>query len=299
MIYRIFTLAGLLLSASASAATPSTQPAAGTLQAIVTDSSAKSTTQSSTAMTVDEGEVLRAISNAEAIAAADPFHQNQKEKATWLGVATVRPPRPMMTQLKINSGLLVYQVAPKSPAESAGLKADDIIQKLDDQLVVNPEQIAELIRLHKPGDHVTLLVMHEGSPTTLNATLIEHEASPIPDVSNVFVTRGQPVTVRIQPSGTYDAKIDSFNNDGKQYKMPGADGSPTVLKNLKSIYTNDNHVFILQQDDDHKTLTITGKDKKRLFAGPIDTAEQRAQIPADLQEEFKAMQKMVEQTNQK
>ena len=56
--------------------------------------------------------------------------QGKTEKAAWLGVATSRPPLALLKQLKIKSGLVVDEVIPGSPAELAGLKPQDVIEKL-------------------------------------------------------------------------------------------------------------------------------------------------------------------------
>ena len=67
------------------------------------------------------------------------------------------------------------EVVPGSPADKAGLKQFDLIQKLDDQLLVDERQLSVLVHSHKPGETVTLAVIREGKPHTLKATLGEHE----------------------------------------------------------------------------------------------------------------------------
>jgi hypothetical protein len=97
------------------------------------------------------------------------------EKHLWLGVAVSPVPPVVAHQLKLPEGvgLVVDEVMPESPAAKAGLKEYDVLHKLDDQLLVNPEQLQTLVRMHKPGDQVTLNVFHDGESTDLKATVQE------------------------------------------------------------------------------------------------------------------------------
>ncbi|HEX8791795.1 MAG TPA: PDZ domain-containing protein [Polyangiaceae bacterium] len=60
-------------------------------------------------------------------------------------------------------GVRVLAVAPKSPAEAAGLKsAGDVIAAVDGQSVDSPEKLADAIAKHAPGETVKLLVFGDG-----------------------------------------------------------------------------------------------------------------------------------------
>jgi len=58
-------------------------------------------------------------------------------KATYLGVATSFPPEPLADQLKLAKGvgLLVEFIDAKGPAAAAGLRKNDVLTRLDDQLL--------------------------------------------------------------------------------------------------------------------------------------------------------------------
>ena len=51
-------------------------------------------------------------------------------------------------------GLLVNHVVPGSPAKLAGIEKHDVLHRLDDQYLINPPQLAVLIRTREPGDTV-------------------------------------------------------------------------------------------------------------------------------------------------
>lgn len=99
------------------------------------------------------------------------------QKTTFLGVV-VKPVGPSTAEqlgLAVGTGLRLMQVAPDSPAEAAGLVAGDVLTHINDQLLVNPQQLAVLIRSYAGGDTATLRVMREGEAKTLDAKLAERE----------------------------------------------------------------------------------------------------------------------------
>lgn len=85
---------------------------------------------------------------------------------TYLGISTVPPPAALADQLKLPAErcLMIDSVEADSPAAAADLKAFDVLEKLDDQLIVNSDQLTVLVRMRKPGDEVTLTLIREGRP---------------------------------------------------------------------------------------------------------------------------------------
>jgi hypothetical protein len=105
-----------------------------------------------------------------------PFHHEMK-KGGYLGISTDAPPPVLRKHLGLHDGfgLVIDEVIHDSPAAKAGLKKFDVLQKVDDQLVINFEQLSVLIHSHKTGDEVKLAIIHEGKPETITAKLGEHE----------------------------------------------------------------------------------------------------------------------------
>jgi serine protease Do len=82
---------------------------------------------------------------------------NAVAPATWLGI------RGEAETGGTTHGVRLTAVAPQSPAEKAGLKANaDVIAAVDGQPIDGPEKLAEAIGRHAPGDTVKLLVFGEG-----------------------------------------------------------------------------------------------------------------------------------------
>ena len=68
-------------------------------------------------------------------------------------------------------GIVVSFVAKGSPAEKAGLKANDVLTQMDDQLIINAEQLQTLIKGKKNGDDVSLTYYRQGKEHTAKAKL--------------------------------------------------------------------------------------------------------------------------------
>ena len=100
---------------------------------------------------------------------------NADRDHAYLGVHTSRLDRGTSYQLGLPTGvhLQVEKVAPGSPAEEAGVKLYDVLLKLDDQLLINPEQLKTLVRLRNPGERISLSILRQAKPLSLSVELLE------------------------------------------------------------------------------------------------------------------------------
>jgi S1-C subfamily serine protease len=69
------------------------------------------------------------------------------------------------------TGAVVSDVAPGSPAAQAGLRAQDIITKIDSKDLTDESSLAAALASHKPGDKVSLSVDRGGSEQQISVTL--------------------------------------------------------------------------------------------------------------------------------
>jgi putative serine protease PepD len=70
-----------------------------------------------------------------------------------------------------SGGVTVSAVSAGSAADSAGLKAGDVITAVDGTKVATAEKLRAIIAGHKPGDSITLTIDRGGSSKTITATL--------------------------------------------------------------------------------------------------------------------------------
>ena len=94
-------------------------------------------------------------------------------QSTYLGVSMDTIPAVLRAQLSLPEGIgiVLSFVAKGSPAEKAGLKANDVLTQMDDQLIINAEQLQTLIKGKKPGDDVSLTYYRQGKEHTAKAKL--------------------------------------------------------------------------------------------------------------------------------
>jgi serine protease Do len=73
----------------------------------------------------------------------------------FLGVTTIK-------EENGPAGAKVGEVSENSPAEKAGLKEGDLITKIDENTIDDPNDLTKTIRGHKPGDKVTITYKRDG-----------------------------------------------------------------------------------------------------------------------------------------
>jgi hypothetical protein len=222
-------------------------------------------------------------------------YQQKMEKGSYVGIATSPIPAVLREQLKLQSGvgLVVDRVEPKSPAEAAGVKAYDVIQKLDDQLLVNPHQFGVLVRTLKPEQEVTLTVIRETKPTEIKIKPIEKELPVLDEMAamtpttvwrNDRVNAGKVTLTTPRPG----AAVGWGGGPG------GADNAPFDRTEMVTIAKDNLLIKTSLNAKGQRTLTATDTQTgKVIFDGPVDTEEQRKALPPAVAEQFQTMDKMV------
>ena len=69
------------------------------------------------------------------------------------------------------AGAAIESVKSGTPADSAGVKAGDVVTKIDGVTVDNADDLTAKISAHQPGDKVTLTVTRNGATKTIDVTL--------------------------------------------------------------------------------------------------------------------------------
>jgi len=70
-----------------------------------------------------------------------------------------------------DKGAIVMSVVKDSPAEKAGIKADDIVVELQGEPVTGANELMNRIAVQKPGTEVELVILREGKRKTFTVTL--------------------------------------------------------------------------------------------------------------------------------
>lgn len=96
----------------------------------------------------------------------DTPHDMFSWRSSFLGVETEGLTTQLAEFFGVKEGVLVRSVVKGSAAETAGLKAGDIITKIEGQPVTSPRSVTALLR--KAGANVTLTVVRSHKEITLN-----------------------------------------------------------------------------------------------------------------------------------
>ena len=177
----------------------------------------------------------------------------KEASGTYLGVAMGEIPPLTRAQLGLPEGIgvSVGHVTKGSAAEKAGLKVNDIITQLDDQLIINSQQLQTLIRTKKPGDEVTVTYIRKGKEHKAKAKLTKGQpTAPVPQVFRLgngqlmpfnlpngaegqwkhFNLPNGPGQGQMQMFKLNPQNLDQLNEQLKNLQIPGMD--PAQLKKL-------------------------------------------------------------------
>lgn len=91
----------------------------------------------------------------------------------WLGIQLqeVTTEIAAALSLKEQGGVLVAEVLDGTPAKKAGLESGDVILRLSDDTVANPNELSRRVASLSPGDKVRLRVLRDGKERNLTVTL--------------------------------------------------------------------------------------------------------------------------------
>lgn len=115
-------------------------------------------------------------------------------RSSMLGVEAEALESQLAAYFGVKEGVLVRSVTKSTVAEKAGLKAGDVLLKVDDMKVMTPRDVTTAIRTARSKDRkqVALLVMREKREVTLNATFEDEPTSsekPVPRSRSVTTQR--------------------------------------------------------------------------------------------------------------
>jgi serine protease Do len=110
------------------------------------------------------------------------YFNNMDENRAMLGVVTE----------EAKDGAEVTDVTEESAAAKAGIKEGDVISKVGDMKIENPDDLTEAIRKHKPGDKVTITLQRNKQEQKVTAELGKWKG-----VSAFSFTPGQNYNIRV------------------------------------------------------------------------------------------------------
>jgi hypothetical protein len=148
-------------------------------------------------------------------------HKMLDEKAGYLGVQIQDLSAQLGEHFKVKDGkgVLVSEVVKDSPAEKAGLKAGDIVTKVNDKEIENAADLTNTIRSYDPETKVSVSVIRDGKKKNLEATLGESENSFMYQFGDLGeLGDKQKMMLKMHPEGLDDFEFHGFPFDKEELK---------------------------------------------------------------------------------
>jgi serine protease Do len=76
-----------------------------------------------------------------------------------------------VTTEKADQGVEIQDITKESAAQKAGLKEGDVITKIDDKKIEDPDDLSKAIKAHKPGEKVTVTYLRDKKEQKVTAEL--------------------------------------------------------------------------------------------------------------------------------
>jgi len=191
-----------------------------------------------------------------------------RQQASWLGVNIMRLPpevRAQLPGLTPGVGFVIKSLDPDGPAEIAGLQPNDVLWKINGQILVNEAQLWVLLGIWKPGEVVDVEYFRGGRPATAKLTL--GKARP----PGGFTVTPSDVPFVVAPPGT---------------------GMPLHIVNVprrEASIDHDDGRAVLTFDQTGFHVKITDPKGKALYDGPLFDANRNIQVPEAWKERVESL----------
>jgi serine protease Do len=123
-----------------------------------------------------------------------------------VGIQEVTQPLAGSFGMKSATGALVTQVEKESPAEAAGLKAGDVVLKLDGKAIERSGELARRIAETKPGTRATLEVWRDGAAKEVAVTVGEAKDAKVATATPADAAAQGKLGVAVRPLSAEERK---------------------------------------------------------------------------------------------
>ena len=237
---------------------------------------------------IDTGQLRQIVIN---------WSNDAKQGTAYLGIGVEPPGETLRAQLKLpdGAGLVVNYVDENGPSKEIVHK-HDVLQKLDDQILVNSEQLVTLVRMHQPDQSITLTVIREAQPVRVEVKL-GRKSEPPHDVSldvvnHLYTTVADPTNSQLD--ALYGARV--YLNQPNKAAVPGLSEVPFVgrlfTNNVRPITFNDGELLACI-DAEGNLLAVDVKTGKVEFRGPIASKEEWSKVPQSVREKLDSWKEMI------
>lgn len=141
-----------------------------------------------------------------------------------LGMVDVSDEAREYYRLEGGGGALVQSVVPGGPADKAGIRAEDIIRKVDGTPVEKSQDLVDRVAARKPGDSMRLEILREGRSTDVTVKLSQR-----PDAKDLVAGReggegeeeGEPEPEGSSPSANLGLRVEPLTpRTRSEFRVP-------------------------------------------------------------------------------
>lgn len=239
-----------------------------------------------------------------------------REQAAFLGIVSGGIPQVLTDHLSLKpgEGIIVRSLVPDGPAAQAGVTVNDVITKVSGKAVGTPAEISSHIAECKPGEKISLDLIHKGKPVTLEATLgvrpaglaAAGDAQPMHELDLEELPKELADRLRGAIAGRV-GKLELGGDAGQiplQMDQALRDAQKQLQGNLRlNLNQGGGRIQIqsgatlrmqdaqgsleVQSKDGAKEITVRDPQGNITWNGPWDTAQDKAAAPAEVQERVK------------
>lgn len=219
---------------------------------------------------------------------ADFATTSSSASARGMGVTLSRATPVLRRQLGLErgAGLVAEEVKAGSAAARAGFLQHDVLVRLDDQILVLPEQFDALLESAEPEDPLACTVLRGG-----REVVIPLGRAGVGSVETAAATgraaRSAPRSSGLRPTPSALAIV-----------SPGPRKPPTSdpMRGLtdETLVRNDPDFQIRLARGDETRLTVTDPSGRVVFDGGIDSAANRGRVPVAVRARVADMEKLLE-----
>jgi serine protease Do len=145
---------------------------------------------------------------------------------------------------EVDGGVKVTELTDESAAKKAGIKEGDIITKIGETKIEDPDQLSETVRKHKPGDKVTVTVLRDKKEQKITTEL----------------GKWKGVNAYAFGPGAQNFKMDMPNYD--QMFTPRVQATPRVRYGQSYSGSNPKLGLSVQDTDDGKGVKVIEVDEE-------------------------------------
>lgn len=211
-------------------------------------------------------------------------HDLKSAPVTFIGVLTRPVDATLTAQLSIErgAGLVVSEVVPDSPAAGA-LAPNDILLKLDDQLLFDTNQLSRLVKSYKADDEVTLTYLRAGKSAKAKVKLVTRELPQLTwtEKPGHRLTAARAMVAPL-PAGEADRvfRLVRDGNDDVLVKLQHPGGATIINRGTRNIvFSDENGNLEINEKDGKKSVTFKDPKGDVVFSGPANTPEEIEKMP--------------------